>query len=104
MLDPERTYIDSTVELAPDVTLFPGTLLQGKCVIGSGAEVGPNTRLVDCTVGDNAVVEATVGRHAEVCAGARVGPFAVLEPGSVVAADTITGPFYTAESGAAADD
>ena len=32
MLDPERTYIDSTVQLAPDVTLFPGTLLQGRCV------------------------------------------------------------------------
>jgi len=104
MLDPERTYIDSTVELAPDVTLFPGTLLQGKCIVGSGAELGPNTRLVDCIVGDNAVVEASVGRYAEVGAGARVGPFAVLQPGSFVAADTITGPFYTAESGGGVND
>ena len=32
MLDPERTYIDATVKLASDVTLFPGTLLQGATV------------------------------------------------------------------------
>ena len=30
MLDPERTYIDATVELGTDVTLFPGTMLQGR--------------------------------------------------------------------------
>src|SRR2546428_699205 len=29
MLDPERTHVDASVELAPDVTLFPGTMLQG---------------------------------------------------------------------------
>ena len=96
MVDPDRTYIDSTVRLAPDVTIFPGTLLQGATVIGEAVEVGPDTRLVDCTVGDGAVVEKTVGRHADVGAGAVVGPFAVLEPGSHVVPGARTGPFYTA--------
>src|SRR5207244_9242891 len=35
MLDPERTYVDATVDLAPDVTLFPGTLLPGRTVIAT---------------------------------------------------------------------
>ena len=56
--------------------LFPGTLLQGRTVIGSGAEIGPDTRLVDCVVGEQAVVEFTVGRDAEIGPGAIVGPFA----------------------------
>src|SRR5688500_8777871 len=46
MVDPDRTYIDSTVRLAPDVTIFPGTLLQGATVVGEGVELGPDTRLV----------------------------------------------------------
>jgi bifunctional UDP-N-acetylglucosamine pyrophosphorylase/glucosamine-1-phosphate N-acetyltransferase len=96
MLDPERTYIDATVELAPDVALFPGTMLQGRCVIGAGAEVGPDTRLVDCVVGAGSTVTKTVGRDAEVGEQAVVGPFAVLEPGSQVPAFSRTGPFYTA--------
>jgi bifunctional UDP-N-acetylglucosamine pyrophosphorylase/glucosamine-1-phosphate N-acetyltransferase len=98
MLDPERTYIDATVKLASDVTLFPGTLLQGATVIGEGAEIGPNTRLVDCTVGARSIVEETVGRHADVGAGAVVGPYAVLEPGAHVAPGTRTGSFYTASA------
>jgi bifunctional UDP-N-acetylglucosamine pyrophosphorylase/glucosamine-1-phosphate N-acetyltransferase len=95
MLDPDRTYVDATVKVAHDVTLFPGTLLQGQTVIGAGAEIGPDTRLVDCVVGERAVVEMTVGRDAEVGAGAIVGPFAALEPGSHVASNSRTGPFYT---------
>src|SRR5437870_1737566 len=98
MLDPERCYIDASVELAPDVTVFPGTMLHGTTVIGSGARLGPDTRLVDCFVGEGAVVEQTVGRQAEIGAYSRVGPFAVLEPGSRVADGTVTGPFFRAGS------
>ena len=96
MVDPDRTYIDSTVRLAPDVTIFPGTLLQGATVVGEGTELGPDTRLVDCVVGDRVVMEKTVGRHADVGADSIVGPFAVLEPGAHIAAGTRTGPVYTA--------
>ncbi len=98
MVDPDRTYVDATVTLAPDVTLFPDTILQGRCVVGAGAELGPNTRLVDCIVGAGAVVENTVGHVAEVGEGAHLGPYAVLEPGSSVAAGARPGPFYTAVS------
>jgi bifunctional UDP-N-acetylglucosamine pyrophosphorylase/glucosamine-1-phosphate N-acetyltransferase len=99
MVDPDRTYIDATVELAPDVTLFPGTLLQGRTVVGRGTELGPDTRLVDCVVGADCVVEQTVGRDAEVGDGAVVGPFAVLEAGAQVPAGARTGAFYTGRLG-----
>jgi bifunctional UDP-N-acetylglucosamine pyrophosphorylase/glucosamine-1-phosphate N-acetyltransferase len=98
MLDPERTYIDATVELGKDVTLFPGTVLQGATVVEEGAEIGPDTRLVDCIVRKGAVVEQTVGRRAEIGAGATVGPFASLPPGSRVAPGAVTGPFFAGES------
>jgi len=96
MVDPDRTYIDRSVRLAPDVTIFPGTLLQGATVVGEGAELGPDTRLVDCTIGRAAVVERTVGRHADVGDNAVVGPYAVLEPGAHIRSGGRTGSFYTA--------
>lgn len=98
MVDPGRTYIDATVQLSIDVTLFPGTMLQGATVVGPGAEIGPDTRLIDCAVGRAAVVEKTVAREAEIGDGARVGPFAVLDPGTQIPAATVTGPFYHASS------
>ena len=94
MLDPEHTYVDASVELGTDVTLFPGTILQGRTVIGEHAEIGPNTRLIDCVVGEGAFVENAIGRQAEIGDHAHVGPFASLEPGSRVAPATHTGPFY----------
>lgn len=94
MLDPERTYVDASVSLEPDVTLFPGTMLSGVSRIASGAEIGPDTRLVDCSVGQGARVEYTVGRQAEVGADAVVGPFALLGPGCRVAPGSVTGPSF----------
>ena len=94
MVDPSSTYLDSTVRLGADVTLFPGTILQGETVVGSGTEIGPDTRLVDCIVGDRARVEQSNAREAEIGDDAVVGPFAVLETGAAVAAGVVTGPFY----------
>ena len=98
MVDPSTTYVDATVELAPDVTLFPGVVLQGRTVVGAHSEIGPGSRLVDCVVGEGAVLDQVVGRDAEVGHDAHVGPFAVLDPGAQVPAGARTGPFYTARS------
>jgi bifunctional UDP-N-acetylglucosamine pyrophosphorylase/glucosamine-1-phosphate N-acetyltransferase len=94
MVDPEHTYVDVGVELAPDVTLFPGTILRGNTVIGSGAEIGPNSHLIDTVVGERAVVDTTVARQAAIGADARVGPFSSLEPGATVPPGTVTGAHY----------
>ena len=96
MLDPRQTFIDVTVQLGRDVTLYPGTILQGNTVIGDGCEIGPDTRLVDCVVGARAVVENSVGRDCEIGDDARVGPYAYLAPGASVPSSASTGAFYTA--------
>ena len=103
MLDPRQTFIDATVRLGRDVTLYPGTMLQGRTVVGDGCEIGPDTRLVDSTVADEARVEHAVVRESEIGPRARVGPYAALEPGSVVPADMVTGAFYTGVSGRRAE-
>jgi bifunctional UDP-N-acetylglucosamine pyrophosphorylase / glucosamine-1-phosphate N-acetyltransferase len=76
------------------VTLFPGTILRGATVVAAGAEIGPNTHLVDTVVGERAVVDSTVARRAAIGADARVGPFSSLEPGATVPPGTVTGAFY----------
>ncbi len=96
MLDPRQTFVDVTVKLGRDVTLYPATILQGSTVIGDGCEIGPDTRLIDCSVGTEATVEHTVGRESEVGEAAHVGPYAFLPSGSSVKPGMTTGAFYTA--------
>lgn len=96
MLDPRQTFIGVDVRIGRDVTLYPGTMLQGATVVGDGCEIGPHTRLTDCVIGDGANVAETVGHDAEVGRDAVVGPYAHLPPGSAVPAGETTGAFYTA--------
>jgi bifunctional UDP-N-acetylglucosamine pyrophosphorylase/glucosamine-1-phosphate N-acetyltransferase len=104
LVDPATTYIDTTVSLAADVTIFPGAILQGRTTIGQGVEIGPGCRLVDCTVGEHTVLDHTTARLAEIGADCEVGPYAALGAGSVIPSGTRTGPFYTAGAGAGLDD
>jgi bifunctional UDP-N-acetylglucosamine pyrophosphorylase/glucosamine-1-phosphate N-acetyltransferase len=99
MLDPRQTFIDVNVRIGRDVTLYPGTMLQGSTVIGDRCELGPDTRLADCVVGDGAVVEHSVGHNAKIGDDAVVGPYAHLPAGSAVLSNATTGAFYTAPVG-----
>ena len=71
-------------------------MLEGNTVIGDGCEIGPDTRLDDCVVGRDCIVQHTVGLEAEIGDRARVGPYAHLPAGSAVGPAEVTGAFYTA--------
>ena len=77
IVDPGSTWIDPTVELAPDCVVHPFTVLRGATRVAAGAEVGPHAVAVDAVVG----------------AGAIVGPFCYLRPGTVLEAKAKAGTF-----------
>ena len=77
IVDPSSTWIDDTVELEPDVTIHPFTVLRGRTRVAGGAEVHPHVVAIDTVVG----------------AGASIGPFCYLRPGTVLAARTRAGTF-----------
>jgi bifunctional UDP-N-acetylglucosamine pyrophosphorylase/glucosamine-1-phosphate N-acetyltransferase len=91
--DPSSTWIDVKATLAPDVTLKPGTQILGATTVATGATIGPDTTLVDCVIEADAVVKRTDATLAVVGAGASVGPFAYLRPGTVLGADGKIGTF-----------
>jgi len=82
VVDPATTWVDVDVELAPDVTLLPGTQLHGATKVDSGATIGPDTTLTDVEVGPGASVVRTHGSLSVIGADAKVGPFAYLRPGT----------------------
>lgn len=82
VVDPATTWIDVDVQLGQDAHIEPGTQLQGHTVVGPDAVIGPDTTLRDVVVGEGAEVIRTHGREAVIGAGATVGPFAYLRPGT----------------------
>ncbi|MEN9595485.1 MAG: hypothetical protein RLY23_1968, partial [Actinomycetota bacterium] len=66
MVDPSATYIDASVTLEADVRLLPGTILEGDTRVGTGAIIGPNSRLINTQVGERSVVQSTNARDSEI--------------------------------------
>ena len=93
MVDPTRTYIDTSVVIEPEVTLLPGVILEGNTKIGSRSTVGPDCRLVDTVVGSEVVISQTVAREVEIENNATVGPWASLRPGTRVGKSAHIGTF-----------
>jgi bifunctional UDP-N-acetylglucosamine pyrophosphorylase/glucosamine-1-phosphate N-acetyltransferase len=93
VIDPATTWVHASVDLAPDVTLLPNTSLEGATSIAAGATIGPDTTLIDVEVGVGATVIRTHGSLSVIGAGANVGPFAYLRPGTQLGAQGKIGTF-----------
>ncbi|NQX36530.1 bifunctional UDP-N-acetylglucosamine diphosphorylase/glucosamine-1-phosphate N-acetyltransferase GlmU [Herbiconiux sp. VKM Ac-2851] len=93
VIDPATTWIDLKASLAEDVTVHPGTQVKGATSVARGAEIGPDTTLVDCEVGEGAVVKRADATLSVIGAGASVGPFAYLRPNTVLDAGGKIGTF-----------
>ena len=96
--DPVSTHIEATVEIGRDTVVLPGTFLRGETKIGSDCVIGPSADLLNTVVGDGALVEHSVGRGARVGAGASVGPFAYLRPGTVLGEASKVGAYCELKS------
>ena len=92
--DPERIDVRGTLACGRDVRIDVGCVFEGDVELGDGATVGPYCVLRDARVGPGAAIAAfshvdgaAVGAHA------RVGPYARLRPGAVLAEDVHIGNF-----------
>jgi bifunctional UDP-N-acetylglucosamine pyrophosphorylase / glucosamine-1-phosphate N-acetyltransferase len=77
IVDPQTTWIDPEVELEPDSTIHPFTVLRGRTRVAAGAEVGPHAVAVDAEIGPDV----------------KVGPFCYLRPGTKLGPGSKAGAF-----------
>ncbi|HEX6332412.1 MAG TPA: bifunctional UDP-N-acetylglucosamine diphosphorylase/glucosamine-1-phosphate N-acetyltransferase GlmU [Actinomycetota bacterium] len=93
LLDPATTYVDVDVRIGRDTVIHPMTFLEGGTRVGSGCEIGPSTRIVDSRVDDGATVQFSVVRGGRIGAGAIVGPYVSIRPGTVLEPGAKAGTF-----------
>jgi bifunctional UDP-N-acetylglucosamine pyrophosphorylase / glucosamine-1-phosphate N-acetyltransferase len=94
LIDPATTYIDADVVVGPDTVIHPCVFLEGSTEIGSACEIHAGTRIVNSTVGDRVCVRNhTVVTDSTIAAGATLGPFAHIRPGSQVGEEAHIGNF-----------
>ena len=82
--DPANTYISPDTTVGRGTIILPGTIIEGKSVIGEECEIGPNTTIKNSKIGNNCAVINSILDGAEVHNKVKIGPFAYLRPDSVI--------------------
>ncbi|MGM0501099.1 MAG: bifunctional UDP-N-acetylglucosamine diphosphorylase/glucosamine-1-phosphate N-acetyltransferase GlmU [Bacillota bacterium] len=93
IIDPDNTYIDSTVEIGQDTIIYPGVFLEGESKIASDVVIGPDSRIIDSTIKSGVEVEASTIKGATIGEDTVVGPYAYLRPGTEIGAKAKIGDF-----------
>jgi bifunctional UDP-N-acetylglucosamine pyrophosphorylase/glucosamine-1-phosphate N-acetyltransferase len=94
MMDPDSTYIDSSVQFGTDVVLYPNVYLEGSTLVGSEVTIYQNCRITDayldsqCVIYENSSIDSA---HLET--GVKVGPFARIRPDSYLQSGSRIGNF-----------
>jgi bifunctional UDP-N-acetylglucosamine pyrophosphorylase/glucosamine-1-phosphate N-acetyltransferase len=92
--DPESTFIDLDVEVAPDVTIESHVHLRGQTRIASGAHIDTGCVLRDVIVHESAkLLPYTVASESTIGERAQVGPFSHLRPQSELGPEAHIGNF-----------
>ena len=103
VVDPNTTWVDQTVTIERDVTLLPNTQLHGATTVASGARIGPDTTLTDVQIGEDATIIRCHGSSSVIGAGASVGPFAYLRPGTSLGVAAKIGTFVETKNSSIGD-
>jgi len=90
---PETVVLDAGVEIGRDTVVGPGVSLHGNTRIGESCELGPQSTILDSTVGDRSRVLHSYLTECEVEAGVSIGPFAYLRPGASIGEGAKVGTF-----------
>ncbi|WP_066870988.1 bifunctional UDP-N-acetylglucosamine diphosphorylase/glucosamine-1-phosphate N-acetyltransferase GlmU [Clostridium mediterraneense] len=93
IIDPNSTYIGLEVEVGMDTIIYPGTILEGKTVIGEDCVIYQNSRLSNAVLGNGVKVENSVILDSKVGDNTSVGPFAYIRPESAIGNNVKIGDF-----------
>ncbi len=93
LIDPRSTYIDGGVQIGQDTVIYPGVILEGRTVIGSGCTLYQGSRIKDSVVESGATVQNSVVLESRIGRRAQVGPYAYIRPGTAIGDNCRIGDF-----------
>lgn len=91
--DYQSCYVAPGIPVGVGTTLLPGTILEGDCTVGYGCKLGPNTHLIDTSVGNRAVIDSSRVEKCKISEEALIGPFANLRAGTQIGVRAKAGAF-----------
>jgi len=93
IVDPDVTYIETSVEIGMDTIILPFSQLTGDTRVGEDCVIGPQTTLENTQVGNLTHINTTISTDAKIGSNCKIGPFSYLRPGTQLADNVKIGDF-----------
>jgi bifunctional UDP-N-acetylglucosamine pyrophosphorylase/glucosamine-1-phosphate N-acetyltransferase len=93
IIDPNNTYIEASVKIEQDVTIYPGCIIEGDTVIQEDSVIGPNTRIRDGQISRGVSIQNSIVLESSIGEGTSIGPFAYIRPGNKIGKHARIGDF-----------
>ncbi len=93
ILDKKSVFIDTTVKIGNNVTIYENNRIEGDTVIGDNSIIMPNCYIKNCTIGNGTTFNYSQAEDAKVGDNVSVGPFARLRPKAEVCDNAKIGNF-----------
>ncbi|MDQ6932036.1 MAG: bifunctional UDP-N-acetylglucosamine diphosphorylase/glucosamine-1-phosphate N-acetyltransferase GlmU [Candidatus Eremiobacteraeota bacterium] len=93
IIDPATTYLEPELRFGADTIIYPNTTLGRLSEVGMRCEIGPNTRLSHCRLGNDVIIKESVVVDSELGDNVKVGPFAHVRSNTLLCNGVHVGNF-----------
>lgn len=103
LMDEKSIFIDDSVIVGDDVTIYENNRIEGATVIEDGAVLLPGNYIKNTEIGRGVVFNHSQSEEAVILEGAAVGPYARLRPGAKIGRNAKIGNFVEIKNATVGD-
>ena len=103
-LNKNSCFIGENVKFGKNVTIYENNHIDGDCYIGDDTVLLPNNFIINCSIGKNCKVHASVIEDSKLNDNVSIGPFARLRPNSVIKDGCKIGNFVEIKNSCVGED
>lgn len=82
--DRKSVFIDGSVKIGNNVTIYENNRIEGSTVIGDNAVIYPNCRIIDSEIQSNSIVIMSDINGVFIGNNCKIGPFARIRPNTLI--------------------
>ena len=86
-------YIDKTVKIGKNVTIYPNNIIKGNTIIGDNVILLPNNYIEDCEIKNNVTIEYSYLEQSVIENDCHIGPYSRIRPNSFIGSNCKIGNF-----------
>lgn len=93
LLDKKSVFIDSTVVIGNNVTIYENNRIEGTTIIEDGCVLLPNNHIINCKIASNCRIEQSNIDGAKIDSETNIGPYSRIRPNSIIGKNVKIGNF-----------